>query len=170
MKTNRPADPAVCTWRSPIGVLRVVATTQGIREIAFDDAPDTAPSPSNLEEGEAAEAIAQLRQYFAGERKVFSLRLDFTLLSPFAAAVLKRLMDVPYGRCVTYGELAARLGRPGAARAVGRAMALNPFLIVVPCHRVVGANGKLTGYSGGEGIVTKEWLLSFERRGAEGEV
>ena len=85
-------------------------------------------------------------------------------LTPFARDVLAALQQVPAGATVSYGELAARAGHPGAARAVGRVMAGNPLPLVVPCHRVVGANGALTGYSGAAGVATKKWLLEFEKR------
>jgi methylated-DNA-[protein]-cysteine S-methyltransferase len=111
---------------------------------------------------EHLDARSQILEYFAGSRRSFDLRLDMGNIPPFSRRILEALVAVPFGATITYGELAARAGRPGAARAVGRAMAANPLPIVVPCHRVVGAGGKMTGYSGGDGIVTKRWLLRFE--------
>jgi len=107
-------------------------------------------------------ARKEMSAYFAHELVNFSLPLDLSKLSPFASTVLRILADIPYGKTITYGALAAAAGKPLAARAIGRVMAGNPFPIVIPCHRVVGTNGKMTGYSGGEGIATKEWLLKFE--------
>lgn len=159
-------------WRSPIGWVGVVAFEAGLAEIVLcQDADEVCrriaechPAAVARKAGAVARALAQLEEYFRGSRSTFDLPLDFSALPPFTAAVLRTLAAVPFGRTVTYGELAVLTGRPGAARAVGRAMAVNPFLIVVPCHRVLGAGGQMTGYSGGEGIATKEWLLRFEAK------
>ena len=107
-------------------------------------------------------AARQVEEYFAGQRTRFDLPVDFGHTSDFASAVLGCLTQVPYGEIVTYGTLAALSGSPKAARAVGRIMASNPIPIIVSCHRVVGSTGKMTGYSGGDGVKTKEWLLAFE--------
>ncbi len=106
----------------------------------------------------------QLREYFQGRRCEFNLPLSLGDSSPFAAEVMRQLGDVPYGATVTYGRLAIGVGRPGAVRAVGRIMAANRLPIFIPCHRVLGCDGKLVGYSGGAGIITKKWLLDFEQR------
>ncbi len=111
-----------------------------------------------------SETVRQLEEYFSGHRQLFDLPLAMDSLPPFAARVLKTLAQVPYASTVTYGELAWLAGSPHGARAVGRVMATNPFPIIIPCHRVLGAGGRLTGYSGGEGIATKQWLLHFEAR------
>ena len=103
-----------------------------------------------------------MTEYFAGGRSEFDLPVVFVEMTPFAQSVLTCLSNVPYAEIVSYSTLAAMSGRPKAARAVGRIMAANPVPIIVPCHRVVGSTGKMTGYSGGDGIVTKEWLLAFE--------
>jgi methylated-DNA-[protein]-cysteine S-methyltransferase len=108
-------------------------------------------------------AAAQVAKYFAGHRRAFRLPCDLAGLSPFTRKVLETLQAVPCGTTVTYGELAAQAGYPGAARAVGRAMAANPLPLVIPCHRVVAADGRLGGYSGGAGPPTKAWLLAFEQ-------
>jgi methylated-DNA-[protein]-cysteine S-methyltransferase len=104
--------------------------------------------------------VEQLREYFAGQRHQFDvpLALDGT---PFQREVWAALLDIPYGTTVSYGELAARIGRPAAARAVGLANGRNPVSIIVPCHRVIGSDGALTGYGGG--LDRKEHLLAFER-------
>jgi methylated-DNA-[protein]-cysteine S-methyltransferase len=109
----------------------------------------------------------QLNEYFAGHRRGFDVPLDLSACPPFTLRVLTALRAVPFGTTLSYGELAARAGAPRAARAVGRAMAANPLPIVIPCHRVLAANGQLGGYSGGEGVPTKEWLLAFERDSRE---
>ena len=106
------------------------------------------------------DVITQLAEYFSGARTVFELPLDL-LGTPFQRTVWRALVEIPYGETVTYGELAQRLGRPSAARAVGLANGRNPIGIIVPCHRVVGANGDLTGYGGG--LERKRRLLDFEQ-------
>jgi methylated-DNA-[protein]-cysteine S-methyltransferase len=102
----------------------------------------------------------QLDEYFDGRRSEFELAHDLTPVAPFHRLVLRELARVPYGEVTTYGALAARVGRPGAARAVGTVMNRNPLPIVLPCHRVIGANGSLTGYGGG--LDKKRLLLDLE--------
>lgn len=106
----------------------------------------------------------QLQEYFAGNRREFSVPVELGNLSPFARQVLTTLQKLPFGETLSYGELAANAGNPLAARAVGRIMANNQLPIIIPCHRVIGKNGSMTGYSGGDGIRTKEWLLNFEQQ------
>jgi len=106
------------------------------------------------------EARRQLEQYLAGRLRTFDLPLDPALATPFQRSVLERLPEVGYGHRISYGELAARLGRPSAARAVGTALGGNPLCVVLPCHRVVGASGALTGYAGG--LEAKQILLDLE--------
>jgi methylated-DNA-[protein]-cysteine S-methyltransferase len=160
-------------WRSPIGWIGLVAGQAGLATVVSHPSEEEVRGRISIEYPQAAAsgendvlAVArlQLEEYFRGERHDFDLPLDLSGLPPFTAAVLRRLVRVPYGTTVTYGELAAAAGSPGAARAVGRAMAINPLPLVIPCHRVLGTGGKMTGYSGGEGIATKEWLLDHERR------
>jgi methylated-DNA-[protein]-cysteine S-methyltransferase len=112
-----------------------------------------------------AHAAAQLDEYFAGERHVFDLELSFARGTPFQQQVWRALCDIPYGETITYGALAARIGAPGASRAVGLANGRNPIGIIVPCHRVVGSNGTLTGYGGG--LERKRLLLDLERGHAQ---
>ncbi len=115
-------------------------------------------------------AQGQLEEYFAGRRTRFDLPLDRRGWSDFRRQVLQHLQELPFATVTTYKELARRAGSPGAARAVGSVMASNPFAIILPCHRVLGSDGQLRGYSGGEGPATKAWLLEFERcRRAETE-
>lgn len=109
-------------------------------------------------------ACTQLQEYFSGKRQEFSVPVELGNLSPFARQVLTTLQKLPFGETLSYGELAANAGNPLAARAVGRIMANNHLPIIIPCHRVIGKNGSMTGYSGGDGIRTKEWLLNFERQ------
>ena len=107
------------------------------------------------------ETVRQLEAYFAGKLESFDLRLAPEGTS-FQLAVWKRLCEIPYGKTISYGELAGRIGNPNASRAVGLANGSNPIPIVIPCHRVIGSNGKLTGYGGG--LPIKEKLLALERR------
>lgn len=106
-------------------------------------------------------AAAQLTEYFAGQRRVFDLPLSCHG-TPFQRSVWSALLEIPYGETVTYGELAQQLGKPAASRAVGLANGKNPISIIVPCHRVIGSTGSLTGYGGG--LERKRYLLDFERR------
>ncbi|ALC16686.1 O-6-methylguanine DNA methyltransferase [Desulfuromonas soudanensis] len=157
-------------WSSPIGWIGAVARdgllvalfihpdSHEIRERISRYFPGALPGEDRI----LGEVRHQLDEYFHHQRRVFDLPLDFTGIPTFTALVLRNLSLVPHGETITYGDLAKEIGRPLAARAVGGALAANPFPIVLPCHRVVGAKGRLTGYSGGEGVVTKKWLLEFE--------
>jgi O-6-methylguanine DNA methyltransferase len=108
------------------------------------------------------EAASQIEKYLSGIQRLFTLQIDWTVLRPFQLAVLQATRDIPYGETRTYKEIAERIGKPGAARAVGRAEATNPMPLVLPCHRVIGVDGKLHGYGLAEGVKTKEWLLKME--------
>ncbi len=110
----------------------------------------------------ASQWLAHLREYFAGKRQVFPLEIAWRTLSAFQRQVLQATAAIPYGETRTYGQIAAAIGKPGAARAVGRALASNPMPIVIPCHRVVSADGRLHGYSGPGGLTTKARLLALE--------
>jgi O-6-methylguanine DNA methyltransferase len=104
----------------------------------------------------------ELREYLAGRRQAFSFAIDWSSLRPFQRAVLQLVYAIPWGQTRTYQEIALQMRRPRAARAVGRANATNPMPLVVPCHRLIGSDGKLHGYGGGQGLKTKEWLLQLE--------
>jgi len=108
------------------------------------------------------EVAKQLEQYLSGKRRRFTLVIDWTVLRQFQQSVLQATYEIPYGETRTYKEIAEQIGRPRAARAVGRAEATNPMPLVLPCHRVIGRDGKLHGYGLGEGVKTKEWLLRLE--------
>jgi len=148
---------------SPLGPLLLVADDAGLRQILFVNGRHPARLQSSWKEDRAAfsEAISQLHAYFTGERENFDLQLA-PEGTPFQLAVWHRLCDIPYGETISYGELATRIGNPKASRAVGLANGSNPIPIVIPCHRVIGSNGKLTGYGGG--LPIKEKLLALERR------
>lgn len=113
-----------------------------------------------------ARAAAQLAAYFAGERRDFDLPLA-PQGTPFQQRVWDALLAIPYGAVRSYGDVARAIGRPAASRAVGAANGRNPIAIIVPCHRVIGASGQLTGYGGG--LPTKRWLLEHEQRHASGQ-
>jgi methylated-DNA-[protein]-cysteine S-methyltransferase len=160
---------------TPIGVLTITVTDAGVRTVVFpaerDDAtiPDgstatagaTAPGAAGDGHPLAEAVVRQLAEYFDGERQDFDVPLD-PVGTEFQLAAWRALCTIPYGETVSYGEQAARLGDPRKARAVGAANGRNPIPIIVPCHRVVGADGSLTGFGGG--IETKAWLLAHEER------
>ena len=150
------------TMPSPIGDLLIAGTQDGIESISMQPA---APGPHWVRDDDVLkEAVAQLEAYFAGELTTFDLPLAPTG-SAFQRSVWSALQDIPYGQTESYGTIAERIGRPGAARAVGRANSQNPIAIVVPCHRVIGATGALTGYAGG--MERKQALLNLERGAAQ---
>lgn len=107
-------------------------------------------------------AASLLSRYFAGERVVFHLPVDMEEFTPFQREAYRVVAAIPYGEVRTYGEIAREIGVPQGARGVGAAMARNPVPIIIPCHRVVGASGKMTGYSAAGGVETKKWLLVME--------
>ena len=166
----------VRTIESPIGTITVEATPQGVRRVSFigdwDGAPPPRPDPGSLRADPHAEsagtrmadrAAAQLLEYFNDERQAFDVPLDLpgTGGSEFQQRVWEAVRGIAFGRTASYGAIAARIGKPpGASRAVGLANGANPLAIIVPCHRVIGATGRLTGYAGG--LARKSWLLDFE--------
>jgi methylated-DNA-[protein]-cysteine S-methyltransferase len=115
------------------------------------------------EDARTKSAVQQIDEYFQGKRTAFDLEIDLSGIPAFHQEALKVTLAVPYGQTITYAEIAAAIGRPGAARAVGRAEATNPIPLVIPCHRVVGSDGKLHGYGGPGGISLKAKLLEMER-------
>jgi methylated-DNA-[protein]-cysteine S-methyltransferase len=151
---------------SPIGELLLAADDAGLRHIMFADGREpTQPGPDwrpagNNDTTLLRETIRQLRAWFAGELQEFDLKLA-PEGSAFHQRVWRELLDIPYGETITYGELARRVGSPNASRAVGRANGANPIPIVIPCHRVIGSDGKLTGYGGG--LPRKGFLLVLEQ-------
>jgi len=153
------------TLESPIGELLLAGDDHALAGL-FMPPHRHAPSPGPAwvrDDGAFGEARAQLAEYFAGERRTFDLELD-PAGTPWQRLVWAALREIPYGETRSYGEIARGLGRPGAARAVGAANGRNPVSIVVPCHRVVGADGRLTGYGGG--VERKAALLALERQRA----
>ncbi len=154
-----------CHVASPVGDLLLAGSSGALELISFATGSKTrAPGPDwERSERAFAEAAAQLEAYFAGELREFDLDIRLTVTS-FRQAVLDELRRIPYGETRTYGDIAARIGRPKAVRAVGAANGSNPLPIVIPCHRVVGAGGQLTGFGGG--LETKRYLLGLEQRAA----
>lgn len=150
--------PSIVTVASPVGPLSITVSEGALRSLHLDG---TSPD----ERGAAADAamlssvVAQLDAYFEGSLQSFDVPLAPTG-TPFQRAVWEQLTRIPYGSVASYGEVARRVGNPSAARAVGAANHNNPIAIIVPCHRVVGASGALTGYAGG--VWRKEWLLKHE--------
>ncbi len=137
---------------SPLGTLSLVASDKGLCGVWFEDQahkPDLSQLPWGPSQHWLRLAKNQLADYFAGHRRSFDIPLDLAMGSDFQQRVWRSLLQIPYGRSSTYGELAQHLGQAQAARAVGTAVGRNPLSIIVPCHRVVGANGALTGYAGG---------------------
>jgi methylated-DNA-[protein]-cysteine S-methyltransferase len=110
-----------------------------------------------------SDATCQIAEYLLGRRRIFEMPIDWSILgSDFQRTALRAVMAIPYGGTCTYGQIAAQIGYPQAPRAVGRANATNPMPLVIPCHRVVGSDGKLHGYGGAGGLKTKQWLLELE--------
>jgi len=151
------------SMNSPVGPLSIAGDEAGLRFILFCSGKrGTAPRPdwSESERGVVQEAARQLRAYFARKLTRFDLPLA-PAGTPFQLDVWHELQRIPYGTVISYGELASRVGKPHASRAVGAANGANPIPIVIPCHRVIGSNGTLTGYGGG--LAIKEALLELER-------
>ena len=165
MSPSRQSQIYFDQYDTQVGVVGVLAGQWGVRRVGWR----LNPQGASIEPAETVQtALGQLREYFAGQRRDFDLPLDWPHLEltmkPTTAAVLTALMAVSYGETVTYAELARRSGTGIPARAIGSIMAANPWPIIVPCHRVVAADG-LGGYSGGEPgreLETKRWLLETE--------
>lgn len=154
---------------SPVGRLLIAGTNRYLVRICFPVEHEGRPVPADWRRDDAAieTAVGQLRQYFAGHRTRFDLPLRFAGTA-FQTRVWSALRDIAFGETLSYGGLAVRIGRPKASRAVGAANGANPLPIVVPCHRVIGADRSLTGFGGG--LDAKRFLLAHEQRivGAEG--
>ena len=162
MKIRMTEELATTRLQTPIGQLRLVANQEGLVAVLFPVDPQelpvlqgTAPARAHL-----SEAGTALEEYFAGRRTSFDgLKLSANG-TEFQRQVWGALSRIPFGETATYAGMARRIGRPSAVRAVGLANGQNPLPIIVPCHRVIGSNGALTGFAGG--IPAKKWLLEFE--------
>ena len=148
---------ATTCYQSEIGVLEISGTPEGVLAINFVAAmrPPSAGCPPLMQT-----CVTELDEYFRGQRQIFTVKLSLHG-TPFQAQVWRHVLTIPFGLTATYGAVAAAIGKPQAVRAVGLANGHNPLPIIIPCHRVIGANGKLTGYGGG--LWRKEWLLQHER-------
>jgi len=152
---------------SPIGRLWLAVSARGLLSISRGELPPVDHGPRTAREPDAAAMIAvQLEEYFRGHRRTFSFGLDLRAARRFDAAVWSAAREIPYGETASYGELAAMAGHPGAARAVGGSMARCPLSPVVPCHRVIHADGSMRGW--GHDLWVKRWLLDLERRASTG--
>ena len=151
------------TMRSPVGELKLVANEKGLAAILWEnDNPKRirlSPLVENKKHPVLLETEQQLKNYFTGKQKKFSVKLDFTG-TDFQKKVWDALLTIPFGETRSYGQIARQIGSPKAVRAVGAANGKNPISIIAPCHRVIGSNGKLTGFAGG--LKAKECLLELE--------
>lgn len=161
MKTT-PTFAAQARIDTPLGPLTLAATARGLALAWFDQQAhrsETIEAPLQPEHPLLLQTAREFGEYFAGQRRVFTLPLD-PQGTPFQQRVWQRLLTIPMGALSTYGQIAQQLGLPSAARAVGAAIGRNPIGIIVPCHRVIGRDGSLTGYAGG--LPRKEALLRLE--------
>ena len=168
-------DPSIVQARvpSPLGVIAIAATPQGLTGLWFTDNQRYLPPqltgpaawPEDPEHPVLKQASQQLGEYFSGERRHFDMPLDLRCGTAFQQSVWQALLDIPQGETISYGEVSRCIGNPAAVRAVGGAVGRNPVSIIVPCHRVMGSNGTLTGYGGG--LTRKTALLELEGALAE---
>lgn len=156
--------------KSPIGPITLIANERGLNSVWIQKTDKNKPALQGLKRDPAylREASAQLTAYFAGELQQFDLALDAQRGTDFQRQVWRALCTIPFGQTVSYRDIALQIDAPAAVRAVGAANGKNPLAIVVPCHRVIGANGSLTGYAGG--IDNKRWLLAHEARHAANDL
>ena len=149
---------------TPVGDLRLAVSDEGL--IAVEWASTQIDFDSYLlpfEPERVALYTTELREYLEGKRREFTFQINWGIFRPFQRQALQAVYKIPYGETRTYADIALEIHRPRAYRAVGRANATNPMPIVIPCHRLIGRDGKLHGYGGGEGLKTKEWLLKMEK-------
>jgi len=160
---EKPTTYSCKTMKSPVGLLKLVVSVRGLAAILWEnDDPNRVrlgPLVEDRDHPVLLEAERQLSDYFAGTRQTFSVNFDF-IGTDFQKAVWQALATIPFGETRSYAQIAAQIGRPKAVRAVGAANGKNPISIIVPCHRVIGSNGKLTGFAGG--LRTKAALLKLE--------
>jgi methylated-DNA-[protein]-cysteine S-methyltransferase len=144
---------------SPIGLVEIGGTPDGITSLLFVERRREAGAADVPSDALVEQAVAQVREYFAGSRREFDLPLA-PRGTEFQRLVWRQLLTVPFGRTASYGDIAEAIGKPRAVRAVGAANGQNPISIIVPCHRILGSDGRLVGYGGG--LWRKEWLLKHE--------
>jgi methylated-DNA-[protein]-cysteine S-methyltransferase len=158
-----PIHTSQTPYTSPLGRMILAAANQQLVGVWFDDQahlPDLSGCATDADQPVLLRAMDQLAEYFAGQRKQFDLPLNTSTGTAFQQAVWQALLDIPLGSTCSYAALASRIGKPAAVRAVGAAVGRNPLGIIVPCHRVIGVNGNLTGYAGG--LHRKTALLQLE--------
>jgi methylated-DNA-[protein]-cysteine S-methyltransferase len=146
-------------YQSPIGIVEIGGTESAVTGLVFRD---TRPRETSGTPAVLAEALRQIEEYFLGRRTEFSLPLQ-TAGTPFQEDVWRALRTIGYGKTASYRDIARKIGRPAAVRAVGAANGANPISLIIPCHRIIGTDGRLTGYGGG--LWRKEWLLGHEQGG-----
>jgi methylated-DNA-[protein]-cysteine S-methyltransferase len=152
------------TWHGPLGAMVVAATDKGLAGVWFEGQrhmPDNAAWRVAADHPVLIKATQQLGEYFSGQRTHFDLALDLQGGTTFQQSVWQALLAIPSGATTSYGEISSRIGKPAAVRAVGAAVGRNPVSVIVPCHRVVGRDGALTGYAGG--LERKTALLTLEK-------
>ncbi|CAN5547312.1 methylated-DNA--[protein]-cysteine S-methyltransferase [soil metagenome] len=152
------------TWQGPLGAMVVAATDKGLAGVWFEGQrhmPDNAAWRVAGDHPVLLKATLQLAEYFSGQRIHFNLPLDLQGGTTFQQSVWQALLAIPSGATTSYGEISSRIGKPAAVRAVGAAVGRNPVSVIVPCHRVVGRDGALTGYAGG--LERKTALLTLEK-------
>jgi methylated-DNA-[protein]-cysteine S-methyltransferase len=154
---------------TPLGDLRLAASDFGLvavewasAQLEFDSFLARLKRPILPDAKLIKPYVRELREYLSGKRTAFTIPVDWTFFTPFQREALQAVFRIPYGETRTYIDIAREINRPLAYRAVGAANAMNPMPLVIPCHRVIGADGKLHGYGGGDGLPTKEWLLRME--------
>ena len=154
---------------TPLGDLRLAASDLGLVAVEWADAQPKLDLylkklklPVEPNQKKVAPYARELSEYLNGKRTAFTIPIDWTFFTQFQREALQAVFRVPYGETRTYIDIAREIDRPHAYRAVGAANAMNPMPIIIPCHRLIGVDGKLHGYGGGDGLPTKEWLLKFE--------
>lgn len=155
---------------TPLGPIWVAVSGRGLVAVHVGSTGDTLVhfveklgfTEIHMDPEHTASALQEISEYLEGERQAFDMPIDWSVMTPFQQQALRATFAIPYGQVSTYGDLARQLGKPRAARAVGRAQATNPMPLVIPCHRVIGADGGLHGYGAGDGLETKAWLLRLE--------
>lgn len=150
-------------YLSPIGLLEIRGSEKGIASVSYNASVEAAiENPACLRD-----CVSQLHEFFSGKRKSFELTFDLEG-SEFQKKVWGEIVKTPYGKTKTYNDIAKKLGDKDAVRAVGHAVGKNPLAVIIPCHRIIGSDGKLIGYAGG--LWRKKWLLGFEYKDTQGEL
>lgn len=154
---------------TPLGDLRLLASDLGLVAVEWAESQPRLDAllqrlgrSVETDEARLKPYKREILEYLKGKRQDFTIPIDWESLKPFQRKALKAVFKIPYGQIRTYAQIAAKIGHPNAPRAMGRANAANPMPLVIPCHRVIGTDGKLHGYGGGNGLPTKTWLLHME--------